>query len=128
MTTTKKMTKKDYFSILRESYPADAPNYDEVIAFIDHEVELLDRKHSTNSGEKKLTANQQANAELKVDILSEMEDGKLYTISDMLKELPCCSGLSNQKVSAIVRQMVAPIGDGTITKIEEKRTSFFCKA
>ena len=48
----KKMTKRDYFAILRESYPATADNYDEVVAFIDHELELLSKK---NSSEKKPT-------------------------------------------------------------------------
>lgn len=123
--TKTKMTKCDYFSILRDSYPVDAPNYAEVIAFIDHEVELLKRKATTNSGEKRLTANQVANGELKIQILDQMESEKLYTISDMLKELPCCEGLSNQKVSSIIRQMVL---SGSVEKVVEKRTSFFKKA
>jgi hypothetical protein len=118
-----KMTKRDHFSILREYYPTTAPNYDEIIAFIDHEVELLEKK---SSSEKKPSKTQEANEILKESILNEMEDNRVYTITEMLKTLPCCEGLSNQKVSAIIRLMVE--NDKTIIKEVEKRTSYFKKA
>lgn len=118
-----KMTKRDYFSILRESYPTTASDYDEIIAFIDHEVELLEKK---SGSEKKPSKTQEANAILKESILNEMEENRVYTITEMLKTLPCCEGLSNQKVSAIIRQMVD--NDKTIIKEVEKRTSYFKKA
>lgn len=123
MIMANKMTKRDYFSILRESYPTTASDYDEVIAFIDHEVELLEKK---SGSEKKPSKTQEANAILKESILNEMEENRVYTITEMLKTLPCCEGLSNQKVSAIIRQMVD--NDKTIIKEVEKRTSYFKKA
>jgi predicted transcriptional regulator len=119
--SNKKMTKRDYFQILRSSYPTSAANYDEVINFIDHELELLTRK---NSSEKKPTATQQANEVLKTAILDSMEDGKQYTISDMIKEFEPCAGLSTSKVSAIVRQMK---DDGLVIRTEEKRKAYFSK-
>ena len=48
MANTKKMTKKDYFAILKATYPTTADNYDEVIKFIDHEMELLEKKNSAD--------------------------------------------------------------------------------
>lgn len=76
-----------------------------------------------NSSEKKPTANQVANDVLKEAILSEMEDGRLYTISEMMKELPSCADHSNQKLSAIVRQMLGV----SIERVEEKRKAYFRK-
>lgn len=119
MTTTKKMTKKDYFNILKKSYPATAENYNDVIAFIDHEIELLERK---NSAEKKPTATQKANTELKTAILENMVKDRNYTITEMIKEFPALSELTNQKVSAMVRQLVEA---NLIERIEDKRKSYF---
>ena len=119
MTTTKKMTKRDYFNILRKSYPVTAENYNDVIAFIDHEIELLERK---NSAEKKPTATQKANADLKTAILESMVKDRNYTITEMIKEFPALSELTNQKVSAMVRQLVEA---NLIEKIEDKRKSYF---
>ena len=116
----KKMTKRDYFNILRSAYPADAANYDEVIGFIDHELELLAKK---NASEKKPTAVQVANESIKADILSTMETGRLYTITEMIKEIPACADLTNQRVSALVRQLMPD----HIERIEDKRKAYFRK-
>ena len=123
MTTTKKLIKKDYFSILRENYPVDAPNYDEVIAFIDHELELLSRK---NAGEKKPTAQQIANDGIKAEILDFMEENMLYTITDIIKSCPACADLTNQRVSALIRQMY-DCENPTIERVEDKRKAYFRK-
>ena len=120
MANTKKMTKRDYFTILRNAYPATADNYDEVIAFIDHELELLAKK---NSADKKPTAQQVANDGIKQAILDGMEPNRLYTITELQKSIPACAELSNQRVSAIVRQMVGV----TIDRTEDKRKAYFSK-
>jgi len=120
---TKKMTKRDYFTILRNAYPTTADNYNEVIAFIDHELELLARK---NTSEKKPTAVQQANNVLKSAILEGMEENRLYTITEIIKDIPACADLSNQRVSAVVRQMY-DCAEPTIEKVVEKRRSYFRK-
>ena len=125
--TTKKLTKKNYFEALfthiqETGVDCDGITAEDMMTFIEHEIELLSRK---NSSEKKPTATQIANETLKVDILNQMEDGKLYTISDMIKELSCCVELSTSKVSSIVNKMVRE--DGTVEKLEEKRRSYFRK-
>ena len=119
MTNTKKMTKRDYFSILRNAYPTTADNYDEVIAFIDHELELLAKK---NSAEKKPTATQVANEGIKDEILEGMEIGKLYTITDLIKTIPACAELTNQRVSALIRQLIK---EEKVDRVEEKRKAYF---
>ena len=90
--------------------------------YVENEITKLLRRKA----EKSPTKTQEANAELKTAILSEMEAGILYTISDMIKNLPSCENLSNQKVSAVIRQMM--LDDKTIVKTVEKRTSYFSKA
>ena len=77
-----------------------------------------------NSAEKKPTANQVANEGIKEAILSSMESGKLYSITDLIKEVPACADLTNQKVSALVKQMIS---DNLVERVEEKRKAFFRK-
>lgn len=111
------MTKADYFNQIKANYALTA---DEV-AFIDHELELLAKK---NSAEKKPTAVQVANEGIKQDILDGMESGKKYTITDLMKSIDACADLSNQRVSALVRQLVT---DGSVERTEEKRKAYFSK-
>ena len=118
MANTKKMTKKDYFNQLKEKY---ALTEDEV-NFIDHEIELLDKK---NSSEKKPTAQQKANETLKNAILKGMKENVQYTITAIIKTVPECSELTNQKVSAVVRQMVEK---GSLIRTEEKGKAYFSKS
>jgi hypothetical protein len=42
----------------------------------------------------------------------------------MIKEFPCCKELTNQKVSAIVRQMLK---EETVRKVEDKKKALFEK-
>lgn len=89
------------------------------IDFINHEIELLTKK---NSGEKAPTATQKANEVLKTEIFNDMEINRLYTVTEVIKEIPAAAGLTNQKVSPLMNQMVA---DGKLVKTTEKRRSYF---
>ena len=75
-----------------------------------------------NSAVRKPTATQTANAGFKVDIENGMELGKKYTITDLIKSISELADLSNQRVSAIVRQMVE---SGTVVREEIKRKAYF---
>ena len=75
-----------------------------------------------NSGERKPTANQVENAGLKGDILNGMVAGTKYTITDLMKDIPALADLSNQRVSALVRQLVE---SGAVIRTEEKRKAYF---
>ena len=116
MANTKKMTKKDYFNALLGMNEVKANQ--EMVDFINHELELLAKK---NSAEKKPTAQQVANEGIKQAIVAGMEPNRLYTITEIIKEIPECADLTNQRVSAIIRGM---IGD-TIERVEEKRKAYF---
>ena len=77
-----------------------------------------------NSAERKPTATQKANEEYKKAILSFMEVGKKYTISELMKEVVELADLSNQRVSALVRQLK---DSGLVERAEEKRKAYFSK-
>ena len=116
----KKITKKDNFMELLTLDEVRANV--RLVEFIQHELELLERK---SGGEKKLTPTQLANVEIKETILDEMEVGRLYTISEMLKVLPCCAELTNQKVTRMVSDLVK---DNKLIRTEDKRKAYFSLA
>lgn len=118
----KKITKRDRFNELLNI--ADVKANADLVAFINHELELLDRKNASG-GEKKMTATQIANEEVKQAILEEMEPNRLYTVSEMMKALPSCAELSNQKVSSLVRQLS---NECKVKRIEDKRKAYFSLA
>lgn len=114
----KKMTKRDYFTAILSKYPLTADEQ----AFIEHELELLAKK---NSSEKKPTAQQVANEGIKAAIVAGMTPNRLYTITEIQKEIPECAEMSNQKVSALVRQLKDA---GLVVKTEDKRKAYFSLA
>lgn len=111
----KKMTKREMFVALLAKYDFDEAEK----AFLEHEVELLEKK---NSSEKKPTANQIANDGIKEAIAETLADGKMMTITEMQKASAELGELSNQKISALIRQMIL---DGLVEKVEDKRKAYF---
>ena len=75
MTTTKKITKRERFNSLLSlsEVQADAG----LVAFIEHEIELLDKK---NSADKKPTAKQSENEAIKDATHGALEKVTLYSI------------------------------------------------
>ena len=76
-----------------------------------------------NSSEKKPTAQQVANAAIQTAILEGMDPNHLYTITELIKKIPACNDLTNQRVSAIVRGMLGI----SIERVEDKRKAYFRK-
>ena len=120
MTTTKKMTKREYFTIIRAAYPTDAANAEEVLAFIDHEIELLAKKNTSEKKPTKTQIENEGNKQIVRDTLAAFTEGK--TISEIQAANEILAEMSNQKVSALVRQMVQ---DGSLVRIEDKRKAYF---
>ena len=77
-----------------------------------------------NSAERKPTVTQKANEGYKTAILEFMEIGKKYTITDLMKEVVELADLSNQRVSALVRQLKE---EELVERTEEKRKAYFSK-
>lgn len=78
-----------------------------------------------SSAERKPTATQRENVGFKDAIVNGLESNKTYTITDIMKSTPEVGGLSNQRVSALVRQLVA---DGILKREEIKRKAYFSLA
>lgn len=126
MEKTKKVTKREYFAQLREVV-ADNP---ELVAFIDHEVELLNKKNSGNSQ----TKTQKENAVIAEMLVEELaKAGKPITITDLMNESEAIQNyvlengnrLTNQKISAIFKQL----GEANrIVKVTDKKKSYFSVA
>ena len=118
MANTKKMTKRDYFTAILSKYPLT----EDEKAFVEHELELLAKK---NSAEKKPTAQQAQNEVIKTAIAEGMTPNRLYTVTEIQKEIGACAEMSNQRVSALLRQMK---DDGIVTRTEDKCKAYFSLA
>ena len=112
-----KITKKEMFTMIKAQVKDNA----EMVAFIDHEIELLDKKASN----KKATKTQEANVGIKSTILAVLEGSKSMTVTEMQGASAELGELSNQKVSALVRQLVEA---GEVVKTIDKKVSRFSLA
>ena len=115
-----KLTKAQKFAMIANI--PEVANNPVLAEFIAHEGELLTKK---NSADKKPTAQQEANATIKADILAVMEanPNQLFTVSELLKKVPNLPDtMTNQRMSALVRQMVDA---GSVKRTEDKRKAFF---
>lgn len=115
--TNAKMTKKDYFNALLKIEEVKAN--ESYVAFINHELELLERKN----GNRKPTKAQEENENIKILIL-DVADVQAMTVTEIMKAIqPNVEiELTNQKVSALANKLVT---DGLMTKTTEKRKSYF---
>ena len=119
--TNKKMTKRDYFNGLLEvieNHKDSIENYEEFKAFIEREIELLNKKRSNS----KPTKMQIENEKIKAKILEVLTDvNEVMTIS----ELMTADGLenySNQKLSVLCHQLV---NEHKVVNTKVKKVSYF---
>ena len=112
---SKKKTIKEMFEQIKNNYDLTT----EEIAFIDSRIAITERKNSKTG---KLTPTQQENENLKAEIIENMVEGTPYTVTDLIKSIDSLNDKSNQKVSALVRQLLA---EGKLVKSVDKRKSYF---
>ncbi len=113
----RKATKKEMFGELIRL--AETNERTDLIAFCEHEIELLNKKASA-SGQTKTQAE---NEKIKNVIAEELTRiARAVTISELIKESENLGQYSNQKLSALLKQMVE---SGTVTKIVDKKKSLF---
>ena len=117
--STKKLTKRDRFNTLLTI--EEVKSNPDLVAFINNELNLLAKK---NSADKKPTATQTLNEKLKTSILAFMKPDEKYTVSTFIKEVPECADKSNQKISAMMVQLIS---ENKVEKVIEKRVSYFRK-
>lgn len=118
-----KMTKKEMFAMVMETIENSASeNKNEMMDFIAHEIDLLNRKHS--SGESK------TQKENKI-LMSQLKDAlacldKPVTISEFQSiSTHEVATLSNQKLSALLKKLVDA---KEVVKTTEKKKSYFALA
>lgn len=105
-----RITKAQRFEDIKALLSGEDTTYGTTVAIavdvLDHELELLAKK---NSGDKKMTAAQKANEEYKDLILEYLggipEDCVGVTCTEIYKGIPALADFSNQKVSALMRQL-----------------------
>lgn len=112
-----KKTKREFFGEIREIVKENT----ELVAFIDHELELLNKKTSAKS--TKVNTEQVELMEKIVDALKEI--GRSVTISELQKENAEMAEYSNQKLSAMLKKLV---DNKQVTKMIDKKKSYFMVA
>lgn len=113
----KKLIKKDYFNMLREIVVS--MERQDLVDFIDREIELLNKKSSRTT----LTKTQLENETLKEKVVSTLvELGKYATITEIQQANPELADLSNQKMSALLKQLV---DSNIVDKVIEKKKAYF---
>jgi hypothetical protein len=117
-TTVKKVTKKEYFAIVRTIVEAStAENKDDILAFIDHEVELLNKKSSSG----KLSKTQEENVGIMNNILEVLGESETpMAIADIMADSR--TSYSNQKITALLSKLIAA---GKVVKTVEKKKPYF---
>lgn len=113
--TTTKMTKRDYFEmILKLDGVTSNP---ELTQFVKHEIELLNKKNKSRSGE--LTETQRENLELGKEILEYFA----YRNTELtVKEIREHFGITAQKVTPILTKLA---NENKLSKRVDKRISYF---
>ena len=122
----KKRVKRDYFEMIK----VICKDNEDIVNFCDHEIELLNRKN-TRGG---VTKTQVENAKVAEMLIAELAKiGKAVTITDLMNMSDTVKGyrlengnpLSNQKISAILKQQV---DTGKVVKVTDKKKSIFSVA
>ena len=116
----KRLTKKDLFGRLLEI--EEVASNEELTNFINHELELLNKKASKSG----TTKTQKENEELKVQILQALEEvGTPVTITELQKTNDTMAEYSNQKLSALLKQLLET---NQVVKTTDKKKSYFAIA
>lgn len=119
MENTKRITKKEYFGMVREIVEASGvENKEDILAFVDREVELLSKR---KNGETKA---QKENAELMEVVYNKLaEMARPATATEIFNELRDNEAItSNQKVSALLKKLV---DEERVVKTADKKKSYF---
>ena len=113
-----KVTKAEMFAMIKEV--EGVKENQAMVDFIDHELELLAKK----SANKKPTKTQEENEGIKAEILGVLTNEGM-TVTEIQSKSETLGGLSNQRVSALLRQLVA---DNKVVKVIDKKKSYFSLA
>lgn len=114
-----KITKREVIGMMMKEEVVKAnPTY---VAYLENELALLNKKAQN----KKATKTQEQNVSIKATILEVLATIGSGTVTDIQNGNEELSALSNQKVSALVRQLVEA---GKVVKTVDKKKSIFSLA
>ena len=114
-----KITKREVIGMMMKEEVVKAnPTY---VAYLENELALLDKKASN----KKATKTQEENVGIKATILEALATIGSGTVTNIQNSNEKLSARSNQKVSALVRQLVE---SGKVVKTVDKKKSIFSLA
>ena len=114
-----KITKREVIGMMMNEEVVKAnPTY---VTYLENELALLDKKAQN----KKATKTQEQNQGIKATILKVLATIGSGTVTDIQNGNEELSTLSNQKVSALVRQLVE---SGEVVKTTDKKKSIFSLA
>ena len=129
MANTKKVTKREMFAKVREIVEqANPTNKDEILAFVDHEVELLTKKSTSKTPTKTQKANESYKT-LVTDCLAKAD--KPMTVSMLMAEYGEVLvdsedvALSNQKLSSLLKALKDA---NKVVRTEDKKKAYFTLA
>lgn len=102
-------------------------------ADVREKLEALLASVSKKSGEKKDTAQQVENAEMVERIYQEMAAGRIYSIAELLKELPVVADFNakhenDMSVQRMANLLKTLVDGGRVIKTTEKRRVYYTKA
>ena len=114
-----KITKREVIGMMMKEEVVKAnPTY---VAYLENELALLNKKAQN----KKTTKTQEQNVSIKATILEVLATIGRGTVTEIQNGNAELSALSNQKVSALVRQLVEA---GKVVKTVDKKKSIFSLA
>lgn len=131
MANTNKKTIVDYFEEIKSVLADNGLLTEERETFLNKRIEVTAKKNASGSnGEKKLTPTQVANQGIASAIYEHLATAnKALTISQMIKEIPVCSDLSNQKINGILSKLYSndkhPLANPMFVRFEEKGVAYF---
>ena len=113
------MTKREMFNEILTVVADNA----EMVKFINHEIELLNRK---SSAVRKPTKNQLENEGFKADIVDYLKDADApKTIKELQTAIPSLADLTNQRITHLLTDLVKA---ETLTKNYVKKTPYYSVA
>lgn len=113
------MTKREMFNEILAVVADNA----EMVEFINHEIELLNRK---SSAVRKPTKNQLENEGFKADIVDYLKDADApKTIKELQTAIPSLADLTNQRITHLLTDLVKA---ETLTKNYVKKTPYYSVA
>ena len=114
-----KMTKRELFEMIKGVCANDT----RIVEFCEHEIELLNRKSSKSTQTKTQIENENIKGAI-VNALTEI--AKPVTITEMQELNTEMANYSNQKLSALLKQLVE--NDKKVVKTVDKKKSYFTVA